>query len=129
MARTRSAQSGDMEGDGDRVRARRERLGMSKAELAREAGVSRTTLAAVERDEGIQRSTLTKVERALAGLEEEAGIGAPPAPDAEAREYTFELEMPDGRIARVITKGTAPPERVAEQLQAILRRMSEGNGS
>ena len=51
--------------EGDRVRARRERLGMSKSDLAAEAKVNRNTLAAIEAGESFNRTTLAKIERAL----------------------------------------------------------------
>jgi len=72
--------------DGDRVRRRRERLGIDKLHLAKEAGVSRETLAAVERGEGFRRSTLTKIERVLTALEEEAGFGTSPPAELGAGE-------------------------------------------
>lgn len=125
MVRKRAAQSGDMEeDDAARVTARRERLGMTKVELAREAHVARTTLNALERGEGVQRSTLTKIERALDRLEEEMGVSAPPVPDDSLDLVTLEVQLPDGRIVRVVTKSTADAGRVAEQVAALLQRMS-----
>lgn len=79
MARLDKEQSGVMSDDGQRVRARRERLGMGKRELAAMAGVARDTLAAIEEGQGFRRSSLTKIERALDEAEAEAGIDAPPA--------------------------------------------------
>lgn len=97
---------------------------MTKVELAREAKVARTTLNALERGEGVQRSTLTKIERALDRLEEEAGIGAPP-PTAVADLVTLEVQLPDGRIVRVVTNSSADANRVAEQVAALLQKMSD----
>jgi transcriptional regulator with XRE-family HTH domain len=127
LARKKAEQSGGMEEDAERVRARRVRLGIPQAELAREARVSRTTLRAIEGGEGFQRSTLAKIERTLDELEHEAGLDVPPRRDEEDL-LTIEVQLPDGRLARVITKGTAPPERVADQVAAILRKISERNG-
>lgn len=123
MARTKMESSDDMEGDAARITARRERLGMKKAELAREAKISRTTLGALEGGEGFQRSTLAKVERVLQRLEEEAGIDAPPLPDKDADLVTVEVQLQDGRIIRVVTKSSVNAERVAEQVVALLQRM------
>lgn len=125
MARTKAEQSGDMEGDAERIRARRERLGISKAELAREAKVSRTTMNAMEAGEGFQRSTLTKVERALARFEREAGFEPPPQPAADEDVKVVEVELPDGRKARVTVKVSADPAEVTAQLAAILEWMSQ----
>jgi transcriptional regulator with XRE-family HTH domain len=69
----------DMSNEGQRVRERRERLGMDKKELAGEAGVNRNTLAAIEAGESFNRTSLAKIERALTALEQEAGFDAPPA--------------------------------------------------
>jgi len=60
--------------DGERVQARRERLGLDKGRLASDAGVSRDTLAAIERGHGFRRSSLTKIERVLEGYEVESGL-------------------------------------------------------
>lgn len=124
MVRKRAAQSGDMEDDAARITTRRERLGMTKVELAREAHVARTTLNALERGEGVQRSTLTKIERALDRLEEEMGIGAPPPAGETSDLVTLEVQLPDGRIVRAVTKSTADAALVAEQVAALLQRMS-----
>jgi transcriptional regulator with XRE-family HTH domain len=87
-----------MSDEGERVRARRERLGMGKRELADLAGVSRDTLAAIEEGQGFRRSSLTKIEQALANIEEEAGFDAPPlAPqDSGPRLATFDVSGEGG---------------------------------
>lgn len=79
MARQDRADFGNVSDDGDRVRARRERLGLDKLHLAQEAGISRETLAAIEDGKGFRRSSLTKIERVLEALEAEAGMDAQPA--------------------------------------------------
>lgn len=124
MARKKAEQSGGMDDDAARITARRERLGMTKVDLAREARVARTTLNALERGEGVQRSTLTKIERALERLEEEMGIHVPPV--AEEKELvTLEVQLPDGRIVRVVTNSSADAGRVAEQVAALLQKMAD----
>lgn len=124
MARRKATESDAMEDDAARIRMRRERLGATKAELAREAGVSRTTVNAIESGEGFQRSTYGKLERALSAMEEEAGMNAPPPPPAEEDRLQIEVELPDGRKVRVTTRGSASAEQVAEQVAAILARMA-----
>lgn len=99
---------------------------MSKAELAREARVGRHTLAAIEKGEGFQRKTLAKIERALVRLEQEIGVNVAPLRSDDDDLVTMEVELPDGRTARVISKGTASPERLAAQVAALLEQMSRG---
>lgn len=77
MAREKRAHLPDMSDEGDRVRERRERLGIDKKRLAAEAGISRETLAAIEDGKSFRRSTLAKIEAALTAAELEAGITAP----------------------------------------------------
>lgn len=124
MARKKAAQSGGVEDDAAQIRARRERLGISKSELAREAGVSRTTLNAVEAGEGFQRSTYVKIEKTLRDLEHEVGMDAPPPPGKDEGTVTVEVELPDGRTVRVITKGPASADLIADQVAALLQKMS-----
>jgi transcriptional regulator with XRE-family HTH domain len=76
MARSK-ADSGDMSAEGERVKARRERLGLDKRRLATEAGVSRETLGAIEGGQGFRNSSLVKIERVLESYEAEAGITEP----------------------------------------------------
>jgi len=98
---------------------------MTKVELAEEAGVSRHTVAAIEKGEGFTRSSLTKIMRALDSVEEEAGMNAPPpAPAPGDDRLDIAVELPDGRIVRVTTSGGAPADRIAEQVAAILAKMS-----
>lgn len=73
--------------EGDRVRARRERLGYDKKRLAEDAGVSRETLYAIERGDSFRASSLAKIEKVLTEAEHEAGFDAPPRqPRAEETE-------------------------------------------
>lgn len=126
MARRKQAQSGLMD-EAERVRSRRERLGISKVDLAKEAGVSRHTLAAVERGEGHTRSTMSRIERALGALEEEAGIHIVPSPPESL--VTVEVELPDGRTARVIIQSGADADEVASQVAAIVQKMGRDTDS
>lgn len=91
MTRLGSEHLGDMSDEGQRVRERRERLGVDKKELAEAAGVNRNTLAAIEAGESFNRSSLAKIERALEALELEAGIKAPPRGAAAAAHGSGEL--------------------------------------
>jgi transcriptional regulator with XRE-family HTH domain len=57
---------------GERVRERREALGLTKIDLASAAGVNRDTLSDLENGAGFQSGTLKKVESALDAAEETA---------------------------------------------------------
>lgn len=78
MTRLDRADSGAMGEDGDQIRERRVRLGLTKVELAEAAGVTRETLGAIEAGKGFRQDTKAKIDRALDDAEAEAGIGAPP---------------------------------------------------
>lgn len=86
MARLNRENLGDVTTDEDaqRIKDRRERGGWKKSEVADRAGVHRNTYAAIEAGSSYNRSTLRKIENALDDLEEEAGIGAPPAAENAA---------------------------------------------
>lgn len=121
MARKDLAQSGGMSDEGDRIKARRERLGMHKIELAKEAGVSRDTVTDIESGKGFQAATLAKIERALEQAEEEAGIEAPPLPAAETGLIEFEVEGD-----RVIVRGpVADKDALVEMVAKLIRETRE----
>lgn len=130
MARLDKEQSGVVSDEGEQVKARRERLGMDKVELAAAAKVSRDTLAAVERGEGYRRSTLTKIEAALERAEEEAGIDTPPVASASTDQDVVEFRV-EGvlGVASVVVKG---PVRDMRELEAsiarILSQVQRGEG-
>jgi transcriptional regulator with XRE-family HTH domain len=88
-----------MSDEGQRVRERRERLGVDKKELATAAGVNRNTLAAIEGGESFNRTSLAKIERALDDLEHEAGVDAPHATSSQndgPRLATFDVSGEGG---------------------------------
>ena len=113
--------------EGDRVRARRERLGMSKSDLAAEAKVNRNTLAAIEAGESFNRTTLAKIERALTVLEEEAGIDSPEPRRAPGGEDLIEFRLSGNFGVDVVVKG---PIRDRAELEAavahLIREMRGG---
>lgn len=103
---------------GRTVRERRNRLGMSQAELAHEAGVNRDTIGALEKGESVRHSTVRIVGEALDRLEAEA---ATPAPDAEQGEaHVMEFEVSGDFGVRVVVRG---PVGDAEALEASVARL------
>lgn len=127
MAREDRADLGPVSREGDEVRARRERAGLHKNELADLAGVSRETVAAIEAGEGFRRSSLAKIENALTAFEELHGITAPPRPTdpapAAPRVVTFHLTGSGIDVAL-----TGPVEDLAElqaTVQELLRTMGD----
>ena len=131
MARQDTAQSGPVSDEGDNVRRRRERLGMSKGELADAAGVNRDTLAAIESGEGFRRVSLTKIERALLTAEQEAGLDAPPAvkpePTSAPRMVVVRIKSEHGEV---VVEG--PVEDIATlraEALALLRGMAQPGDS
>lgn len=117
----------DMSQEGERVRERRERLGMDKKQLAEESKVNRNTIAAIERGESFNRTTLAKIERTLDALELEAGIDAPPV-QATVREQDlveFRIEGVLG-VQAVVVKG--PVRDVREFEGSIARILREVQG-
>ena len=124
MARLSREQSGDVSDDGERVKARRERLGMDKIDLAKEAGVSRDTLAAIEAGEGFRRSSLTKIEKALDRLEEEVGIDAPPprtTEEAPGRFVEFTVNGLYGAESVVLKGPVEDREALLEMVERLMR--------
>lgn len=118
----------DMTTDGDRVRARRERLGIDKKILAKAAGVSRDTLATIEAGAAFRRSSLTKIERALAAAEEASGLGAPPAPADDADLIEFRVDR-DGRfVARGPIASTDELTRAVATWILQVREEHRGHG-
>ena len=130
MARQDTAQSGPVSDEGDNVRRRRERLGMSKGELADAAGVNRDTLAAIESGEGFRRVSLTKIERALLTAEQEAGLDAPPRseqPQAEQPQLVT-IRLPSGGGADIVVSGPVGSiDKLRETAEALLRASREAD--
>lgn len=130
MARLNREQSGDVSDDGDRVKARRERLGMDKIDLAKEAGVSRDTLAAIEAGEGFRRSSLTKIEKALDALEEEVGIDSPPGRPQETAERFLEFTVNGlyGAESVVVRGPVEDREALLEMVERLMRGGQQRSG-
>lgn len=124
MARKDTEHSGVMADEGVGVRARRERLGIGKKELAEEAGVSRDTLAAIEDGRNFRRASLTRIENALSKIEEEVGFNAPPLTvTTEGSDFIeFRVEGLYGAKA-VVVKG---PVRDKDALLEIVRQLMQG---
>ena len=117
MARLSKAQSGVMGNEGARIRARRDALGMDIAPLAKEIGVNRQTLAAIEDGQGYRQSTLTKILKGLDRLEAEAGLTRP-TQSAEAGMIEFEVSGDFG--VKVVVRG---PVTDAQALEASVNRI------
>lgn len=111
--------------DAERLRARRERLGMSQAELAREAGINRDTVAAIERGQGFRRSSLTKLEKALDAVEEEVGIDVPPRPKESLVE--FEVRIAGEPEITVIARGEGAQDEIVKLLRRLRARDNGDN--
>lgn len=122
MTPRHTADSDDMSPDGERVRARRERLGMDKLHLAEQAGVSRETLAAIEKGQGFRRSSLTKIEKVLRELEQEAGLPDIPQASEASRAPAPSITVVRLSIGEVVVEG--PVENLAE-LQATVEALAE----
>lgn len=113
---------------GDRIRRRREALGLSASRFAELAGIDRDTLARLEDGVGKTRgTTIAVVERTLDDLEDEAGEGEPPA-----RNHN----RPEPAVVRFVVKGVygaeslvveGPVENIAElerSVDRIMRRLA-----
>ena len=129
MARLGSEQSGPMTAEeGARLRARRERIGWDVKRLATEAGVHRTTLAALEAGEGSRGTTRAKVENALTEAEKEMGLSELPTessalPTLQAGLVEFEITGDFG--VRVVARG---PVENHEILAADVARIIRDSG-
>jgi transcriptional regulator with XRE-family HTH domain len=118
--------------EGDEVRARRERLGMHKGELAESAGVNRDTLAAIEAGEGFRRVSLTKIERALDVAEAEAGIDTPPPAAAPSdqpgpRMVSFRIGGLVGDVNVVVEGPIDDIDKLRETVELLLHAANGGN--
>lgn len=103
---------------GRTVRERRNRLGMSQAELGDEAGVNRDTIGALEKGEGVRYSTVRAVSEALERLEAETAAPVPEEDQDEAHVMEFEVSGDFG--VRVVVRG---PVGDAEALEASVARL------
>lgn len=109
---------------------RRERLHVTKEQLAVEAELNRDTIAAVEKGGGSNPSR-RKVHETLLRLEEEAGLlAASDAPASAAQPHLIEIEVTGDFGVRVVVKG--PVEDEAEIVAAamkLVRGMKDGGES
>lgn len=98
---------------GQQVQSRRKALGMSAAELARQARVHRNTVTAIEKDDG-GRDKLAAVQATLGRLEEEVGMDTPDI-------VTNRITLPDG--TQVVFAGSA--DGVAEAAARFLSQRGQ----
>lgn len=106
--RLERAELPDMGDEGQKVRQRRERLGLTQAQLGEEAGgegtpIHRNTIRAIEDGLSGNRAKLAAVLRALDDLEREAGIDAS-AGDEPDRPRNVVITLGEGR-GRVVVEG------------------------
>lgn len=100
-----------------RVKARRERLGMSQRDLEKESGVNRATIAAVETgDRNVRAASVQVISATLDRIEQEIS-GPYDAPE----QVTNVIELPDG--TRVTFVGS--PENVVEAATRFLSRRTD----
>lgn len=126
MGRRDLAESGVMSDDGERVKSRRERLGMDKKELAEQAGVDRATLTAIEDGKGFRRSSLAKLELALASAEEELGIHVPPV-SRPGELIRFEVTLPEGGATVVVSGPVGDISELTEAVRKLTREREDND--
>lgn len=129
MARLGREHLGHMSDEGQRIRERRERLGLDKKGLAEQAGVNRNTLAAIEGGESFNRTSLAKIERALEELEQEAGINAPPATASSGDQDLVEFRV-EGvlGVQAVVVRGPVKDVRAFEGSIARILKQVQSTG-
>lgn len=114
--------------EGARVRARRERLGMDKKQLAEEAGVSRDTVAAIEEGQSFRRSSLTKIERALEAAEVESGLEPPAAEGSHQHGDLIEFRVePDGSF--IVRGPVRDRDELVQSVAELIRRARQQDDS
>jgi len=118
VTRLDRAQSGVVGNEGEQLRARRKALGMDVAPLAKELGVNRQTLSAIEEGQGYRQKTLSKILSGLDRLEAEAGIVKPATRPMEAGMIEFEVSGDFG--VKVVVRG---PVSDAQALEASVTRI------
>lgn len=117
----------------NRVQERRERLRISKSELAREAGVNRDTLTDLEAGKGRPHpTTVEKIDEALTKLEQESGLEALPAPRpiGDPKDNLVEVNIlgPDGAV-RAVVRGPVTEEFQDFAFQLLQRSNAARNGA
>lgn len=126
MTVRRAEDSASMRTEGTQIQARRERLGISKKELAEIAGVSRDTLAAIEEGRNFRRASLVRLDNALTSLEHEAGMDAPAVESSE--EGLVEFDFPDGGGGRIVVRGpVADKDDLARMVANLIRETRESD--
>lgn len=76
-------------GEGDQIKARRERLGMSHRTLAKESGVDRATIARLEEGGTVRGASAGAIVAALDRLEEEMSGPYDPSPGDDTVTFTL----------------------------------------
>lgn len=124
---------------GERVRSRRTAIGMSVSALAKEAGVDRGSLTALEAGQGVRDTTVAAVEKTLDALEREMGMDVPsvvatptaPAEVPEATEHPasepIRLTFHDVYgIGEIIAEG--PGDKPDDLVAAVAKLLAEIRG-
>lgn len=122
------------EGDGERIQARRLRVGLDVTDLVRiteQLGqkVSRRTLSALEAGERVRPVTLAKVEKALAFAEmtssHKSEGDAVIEHHGEGALVTFEVTLPSIGVVKVTMRGPVPPGYAASEIAALLKHLDD----
>jgi transcriptional regulator with XRE-family HTH domain len=111
---------------GGKIRDRREAVGLDQAQLAREAGIGRTTLHNIETGVSGKPTTIAKVLRALEAAEEESGVQIVPSEKPETETIEFEVE---GLMGVKVVRARGPKadrEQLREDVIAIIQAISQG---
>lgn len=106
---------------GKEIRQRRQALGLEQTELAKEAGIGRTTLHNIETGVSRNPTKLGRVLRALEAAEAESGVDIVPSERPDLETITFEVEGAFG-INVIRAKGPREDrETLRDDVIAILR--------
>lgn len=112
---------------GEDIKRRRIAAGLDQAELAREAGVGRTTLHNIEAGAGARGSSLGKIIRALEAAEAESGVvRTVPSEPPEVEMIEFEIE---GAFGVKVVRARGPRDDhdiLREDVIAIIRSIQQG---
>lgn len=120
MARKDAEQSAVMGDEGERVKSRRERLGMTKVQLGELSGVDRTTIWAIEEGQGFRMDSLAKIHRALDQAEADEGLHSDIPAGAGDSLVTFNIQMPDGGATVTVQGPVADADKIAESVRRML---------
>lgn len=125
MARSDRADLGPVSDEGDRVKSRRERLGMTIIDLAREAGVDRDTVSAIEHGKGYQAVKLTAITNVLDRIEEETGLGPIEEESPQVDPGVAVIELSEGERKVAVRWPAANAEQIAELVERLLGGRTE----